>query len=104
MKSTKHINSLHSLEKEIYRLQLASKELTRLLEKDQDHLRDNFFKLAKNSIKKERNKVEDNSSFIDHLLNNDRVKEAVSGITDRITDHTTEAINHLVDRLFQKHK
>ena len=104
MKINSHIDNLDALDKEIFRQELATKEPKRQFEKDQDHLRDNFFTLAMNSIKKDRRKENGHSSFLDHLFNNDHVKETVSGITDRITDHANDAINNLIDRLFQKHR
>jgi hypothetical protein len=104
MNANKHINNLDSLEKEIYRLQLTANESAKQLEKDLEYLRDNFFTLTKNSLKKERIKETGSSSFFDHLFKNDHVQEAVSGITDRIANNVAEAVNHLVDRIFKKHK
>jgi hypothetical protein len=98
------IHNLDTLDKEIYRQQLVLKESSKKMEDDLAYVRDNFFTLAKNSIKKERKKEEGGSSLFDRLLRNDHVQEVVSGITDRITDHASKAISHLVDRLFQKHK
>lgn len=103
MKHSNSIHDLNSLEKEIYRLQLEANVLAKQLEKDLDHLRSNFFSLAKNSFKKEK-KEEGSPSFFDKLMKNEHIKGAVSGIADRITGHAAEAINGLIDRLFKKHK
>ncbi|NOT50221.1 MAG: hypothetical protein HOP10_02980 [Chitinophagaceae bacterium] len=104
MKNSNQIHNLDTLEKEIFRQQLISKKTSRQLEDDLDFFRDNFFSLARNSVKKERKKEEDNSSFFEHIFKNDHVRQAVDSITGRITDHASEAISRLIDRLFQKHK
>ena len=104
MKTGKPIHNLDTLEKEIYRQQLKLKDSAKQLRDDLDYCRENFFTLARNTVKKERSKEDKSSSFFDHLFRNEHVRAAVTGITDRITDHTAEAVNHLIDRLFQKHK
>lgn len=100
MRNKNRIHNLDTLEKEIYRQQLISKESVKKLENDFNYLRSNFFRMARNSSKKE----ESNSSFFDHVFSNDHVQKVVTGITDRITNHAADAINHLIDRLFKKHK
>jgi len=104
MKDRPHIHNLDTLEKEIYRQQLLLRDSAKQLEKDLDYFRENFIKLARNSIKKERNKEEKTSSFFEHMFKNEHVREAVTNITDRITDHAAEAVNQLIDSLFHKHK
>ncbi len=104
MRTNKHIHNLDTLEKELYRLQLSSKESAKKLKDDLEYLRENFFTLAKNSVKKEKKKEETQSTFFDSIFKNEHVRETVSGITNKITDHTAKAVSDLIDRLFQKHK
>jgi hypothetical protein len=102
MKKPHRIHSLDTLEKEIYRNELLAKEQAAKLEKDLDLLKNDFFDLARNSMKSK--KEEKGSSFTERLFRNEHVRETVDGITSRITDHAAEAINGLIDRLFHKHK
>lgn len=102
MKKSPRIHSLDTLEKEIYRNELLAREQARKLEEDFELLKNDFFTLTRNSLK--RKKEDKEGSFTERLFKNDHVRETVDGITNRITDQAAEAINRLVDRLFQKHK
>lgn len=104
MKKYKHIHNLDTLEKEIYRQALLAKKSQKKLEENLEYLNHNLFTLAGNFWKKEGIKREGNSSFFDQVFANEHVQQAVSGMTGRIADHMAEAVNHLVDRIFQKHK
>ena len=102
MKNKQRIHDLETLDAEILRQQLDLKESSQKMESDIRYMRNHFFKIARNSLKKEA--AEYDASFFDPLFKNDHVRHAITGITNRIVDHTGEAIGNLIDGLFAKHK
>ena len=97
------IRNIDQLDKEIYRQELLVSKTAKELDEKLAYLRYNFITLAKNSIKKKRKKDERDHSFFDPIFKNEKVKEFVAGVTDRITDRAGAAIDILVDRMLKKY-
>ncbi|HEY6504802.1 MAG TPA: hypothetical protein VIZ28_12555 [Chitinophagaceae bacterium] len=105
MKRTRKIHNLDTLEKEIYRLQLEAKNTEEKLDRNFDHLRDNYSSMFMNSFfSSRRNKEEGRSSFFDSFFKNENFTAAINKVTDHIANRAAEGIENLVDKIFQKKK
>jgi hypothetical protein len=102
MKKNKHIRNIDTLEKEVYRLKLEAKNIEEKLDKNLDHLQENYFSMTMNSFFGHRKHKEEPGSFFDSFVNSDGFRSAVNKVTDHIANNTAESLEKLVDKLFHK--
>jgi|SRR6266496_4584204 len=105
MKKVKNIRNLDSLEREIYRLKLETKNTEEKLDHNLEHLQENFSSMAMNSLFcKKKNKEEEKENHLGSFLKNEKLNIVVNKITDRIADRAAEGIDKLIDKIFHKKK
>ena len=104
MKKAKNIYNLDSLQREVYRLKLEAKRMEEKFDRNIEDLQENYASMAMNSIlHKCRNKENGKNNFFDSFFENYGVR-AMNKIGDRIAEKAAEAIDGLIDTLFQKKK
>lgn len=103
MKASK-IHSLDTLEKEIYRLKLYSRKLEDRMDNNLDYLKDNYGRMAKNSIFSRKDGVKETitEGITGSFLKNERLQQAIDKIVNHLVDKATDGIDTLVEKLFQK--
>ncbi|MGE5107082.1 MAG: hypothetical protein ACM3H8_06030 [Sphingobacteriales bacterium] len=103
MKASK-INSLDSLEKEIYRLKFHGKKLEDRMDNNLDYLKDNYGRMARNSIFSRRDGVKETitDSITGSFLKNERLQQAIDKIVNHLVDKATDGIDTLLEKLFHK--
>jgi hypothetical protein len=101
MKKVKNIHNLDSLEREIYRLKLETKNIEEKLDHNLEHLHENFSSMAMNSFFR-KNKNEEKDNIFGSFLKNEKLNTFVNKITDHITERAEEGIDKLIDKIFHK--
>jgi len=101
----KNIHNLDSLEKEIYRLQLAAKLIEEKLDHNFDHLHENFSSMAMNSFFcSKKNKSSEKDNLFSEVLNNEKLNSVLSKVTDRMAERAADGVTKLVDKIFSRKK
>lgn len=104
-KSTKNIHSLHSLEKEIFKLQLKARAIEDTLDHNFDHLQDNFNRMAWNSlVRYKSNKQSWSAGVVQGLLGQDRIQDALAKLVAFLADRLSDGLDGLINRVFGKKK
>jgi hypothetical protein len=102
-KSRRRINSLQSLDKEIYRLKLEAKRMEEKMDENFDQLQENFFSMTLNSLLHRRWKNESwSTNIVAGLLNNERLQNALSKLISYAAEKTGEGLDALLNRIFMK--
>jgi hypothetical protein len=103
MKASK-IHNLDTLDKEIYRLKFYGKELESRMDDNLGYLKDNYGRMAKNSIFSKKEGVKETlvDGIAGSFIKNERLQQAIDKIVDHLVDKATEGIDVLIDKIFQK--
>lgn len=98
-----NIKNLDTLEKEIYRLKLKSKELEARFDDNIEHLQNNYGSMIRNSIfhsKKEAQPV--STTLMNAVVNNEKLQSALSRIVNHLAEKAADGIDAVIDKLFKK--
>ena len=99
----KEIESLQSLEREIYRLQRKAKNIEVELDNNFDHLQDNFHRMTWNSlVRYKSNRQSWSAGVVQNLLSQDRVQDGLAQLVSYLAEKLTDGIDRLISRLFGK--
>ena len=98
MKKTKKIRNTNTLEREIYRLQLEAKNLEEKIDRNLEHLQENYFSMTMNSFFQKKEK----KSFFESVFRNENFTATLNKVTDHISSRAAESIETLVDKIFHK--
>ena len=93
------IQTLDSLEKEIYKLKLHAKELESQLDKNIDHLQNNYGGMIRNSIFGKKTGA---SALSGGLFFTEKVQEGINKIVDHLAEKATDGIDAVIDKVFKK--
>jgi hypothetical protein len=105
MKKAKNIHNFDTLEREIYRLKLEAKNIEEKLDRNLDHLQENYFSMTMNSVfGKSRQHDETRGGFFDSFFKNESFNAAINRMTGIIADKAAAGIEILIDKLFHKNK
>jgi len=105
MKKRNRIHTLDALEKEILARKLDVKEKAKELERNFNHLQQNFSSYFMGSFSCRSQKEENTKhGFFDSIFGNEYVRSTVSGIGERVAEKAGNVFERLMERLFQKHK
>jgi len=103
MKKTKSIHNLETLEKEIYRLKLATKNIEAKLDSNLDHLQENYWSMTMDSFFcKDGNKKDDTNSFRKNFFKNEDLKAAANTIAGNIADKASKRLYGWLNSFFGK--
>jgi hypothetical protein len=100
--NTKHIQTLGSLEKELFRQRLKAKTLENKLDENFNYLQDNYSSMVKNSIFKSADGQGMGSSIVRALLKHDRLQEALISLASPLADKAAGWIDSLMERMNKK--
>ena len=100
--NTKHIQTLDSLEKELFRQRLKAKTLENKLDENFNYLQDNYSSMVKNSIFKSADGEGMGSSIIRALLKHERLQDAVISLASPLAEKAAGWIDSLMERLNKK--
>ena len=89
-------------EKEVYRLKLEAKNIEEKLDKNLDHLQENYFSMTLNSFFHRRKHSDGSNGFFDSFFNSDSFHAAVNKVTEHVANSTAESLEKLIDKLFHK--
>jgi hypothetical protein len=105
MKKANKIHNLDQLEREIYRLKLEARNIEKQLDRNLDHLQDNYFSMAMNSIfGRKKREADDKPGFFESLFRSDGFNAAMSKMTETVVAKAAAGIETLIDKLFNKNK
>lgn len=93
------IQTLDSLEKEIYKLKLHARELESQLDKNIDHLQNNYGSMIRNSIFGNKTGA---SALSGGLFFTEKVQEGINKIVDHLAEKATDGIDAVIDKVFKK--
>lgn len=104
MKEKKNIRNLDTLDGEIYRLKLETKNIEQKLDKNLDYLQDNYWRMTMNSLfcKDDNNTKED--GFWKNVFKHDGVNETINTIAGNIADKASENLHGWMSKFFGKKK
>lgn len=110
-KSTQSIQTLHDLEKEIFKLQLKAKDIELKLDDSFDHLQDNFYKMGWNSIfrirrKRRQQREEEEASFgtgfMQGLFSSESIQSVLQQLIPLLANKISAGLERLMERWFKK--
>lgn len=103
MKKTKNIHNLDTLDREIYRLKLEAKGTEDKLDKNLDHLQENYWSMTMNSLFcRDDNKKSGENSFWKNVSKHEDFNAAVNTIAGNIADKASEGLHSWMKNFFSK--
>lgn len=93
------IQSLDSLDKEIYRLKLHARDLEGQLDKNIEHLQQNYGGMIRNSIFGKKTGA---SAMSGGLFFTEKVQEGINKIVDHLAEKAVEGVDAVIDKVFKK--
>lgn len=93
------IQTLDALEKEIYKLKLHAKELEGQLDKNIDHLQNNYGGMIRNSIFGKKTGA---SALSGGLFFTEKVQEGINKIVDHLAEKAVEGVDAVIEKVFKK--
>ncbi len=101
MKKQKRIHNIESLEREIFRLRLESRDQEKKIADNVDKLGEKGFSLFMNSLFCKNPRSTGSNNKENHsFFRNEKLNSIVSNLTDRIADRVAGGIGALADRIF----
>lgn len=103
MIASKNINNLHSLEKEIQRLQSHARELEKEIDTRLDYLQDNYSSMAMQSVLSGvLQKTGLGGGILNLFIQNNRLLSALGKLADLLFNKAADGLEFLTDKLFNK--
>lgn len=93
------IQTLDALEKEIYRLKLHARNLEGELDKNIDHLQQNYGGMIRNSIFGKKTGA---AAFSGGLFFTEKVQEGINKIVDHLAEKAVEGVDAVIEKVFKK--
>jgi hypothetical protein len=103
MKKAKNIRNLDSLDRELYRLKLEAKNLEDKLDRNLDHLQEDYLSMTMNSfLCKHDNKNNGNNEFWKSFVKNNGFNSAVNTIAGSIAAKASEGLSDWMSKFLHK--
>jgi hypothetical protein len=98
------VKNLNTLEKEIYRLKMRSKEIEKSLDGNIESLRENYGSMAMNSFFGQKKSSSSNfwASLTARILESEKLQNSFSKLAESLADKIGEGISHAADKIFHK--
>jgi hypothetical protein len=104
MNNKTNIHGRESLQAEIGRLQVKAQEIEEKLDDNFEHLQEKFSSMATNSFFHRARRNDEGTSSSGSFFKNGKLEGIVNEFAGHITDRAAEALEKIIDRIFQKHK
>ena len=98
----RRIQTLDSLEKELFRQRVKAKNIENKLDENFNFLQENYSSLVKNSIFKSAGGESMGSSIIRSLLRHERLQDALVSLASPLADKAADWIDGLMERMNKK--
>lgn len=96
MAQRRHIHNIDTLEREIYRLQLHSKNMEQRIDENFSYLQKNFSSMAMGSIfSKKSGKSEIKDQILGSIFSNEKLQGALGRVIDHLIDKIVEGAENL---------
>ena len=103
MKDYKKLNSLDTLEKEMHLLELEAKVIEGKLNRNVDHLQENYLSMIMESIFSKREKAKDaKKRFWKQFIKTEGFNEAVNTFSENVAEKAGDVFNNIAEKFLRK--